>query len=112
MSNDIDIRDKAILDAIAKLSEEVKTEIKEVKTEIKEVKDKQNEMDKKIEVLTEKVEGVSNSLVAKIDGINNTLGAKIDGIDKRVENLEFLNRVGVSALIGGIIALIVKIFVK
>ena len=133
MSNDIETRDKAILDAISQLSGEIKAEIKEIKIEIKEVKERQGETEKKIEVLTEKIVGISNSLEAKIEGnnhtlgakieginqtlgakiegINQTLGAKIDGIDKRVGNLEFLNRVDVSSLIAGIIALIVKIFI-
>ena len=107
MSNDIETRDKAILDAIAKLS-----------TDLNQRMDKLEESNKKLErdlndlrVGQAEIKGEISALDNKIDGVEGKLIEKIDGVEKRVGNLEFLNRVGVSSLIGGIIALIVKIFI-
>ena len=96
MSNDIETRDKAILDAIAKLS-----------TDLNQRMDKLEESNKKLE------RDLNDLRVgqAEIKGEIKALDNKIDGVEKRVGNLEFLHRVGVSSLIGGIIALIVKIFI-
>ena len=96
MSNDIETRDKAILDAIAKLS-----------TDLNQRMDKLEESNKKLE------KDLNDLRVgqAEIKGEIKALDNKIDGVEKRVGNLEFLHRVGVSSLIGGIIALIVKIFI-
>lgn len=74
MSNEIETRDKAILEAISKLSEEIKIEIGTLK-------EKQNEIDKKIEVLTEKV----------------------SGIDKRLDSLDNYFKVILAALAGGVL---------
>ena len=89
MSNDIETRDKAILDAIAKLSTDL------------------NQRMEKLE------ENQTNLRVgqAEIKGEIKALDKKIDAVETRVSNLEFFNRVGVSSLIAGIIALIVKIFI-
>ena len=80
--------------------------------------DKLEESNKKLEkdlndlrVGQAEIKGEIKALDNKIDGVEGKLTEKIDGIEKRVGNLEFLNRVGVSSLIGGIIALIVKIFI-
>ena len=92
MSNDIETRDKAILDAIAKLS-----------TDLNQRMDKLEESNKKLE------RDLNDLRVgqAEIKGEIKALDNKIDGVEKRVGNLEFLHRVGVSSLIGGIVALIV-----
>ena len=97
MNNDSETRDRAILDAIAKLS-----------TDLNQRMDKLEESNKKLE------KDLNDLRVgqAEIKGEIKALDNKIDGVEKRVGNLEFFNRVGVSSLIGGIIALIVKIFIR
>ena len=129
MSNDIETRDKAILDAIAKLSTDLNQRMEKVEESNKkleenlsdlrvgqaEIKGEIKALDKKIDgiegKLIEKIDGIEGKLIEKIDGVEGKLIEKIDGVEKRVGNLEFFNRVGVSSLIGGIIALIVKIFI-
>ena len=129
MSNDIETRDKAILDAIAKLStdlnqrmdkleesnKKLEKDLNDLRVGQAEIKGEIKALDNKIDgvegKLTEKIDGIEGKLTEKIDAVEGKLTEKIDGIEKRVGNLEFLNRVGVSSLIGGIIALIIKIFI-
>ena len=118
MSNDIETRDKAILDAIAKLSTDLNQRMdkleesnKKLEKDLNDLRVGQAEIKGEIKALDNKIDGVEGKLIEKIDGVEGKLTEKIDGIEKRVGNLEFLNRVGVSSLIGGIIALIVKIFI-
>ena len=129
MSNDIETRDRAILEAIAKLStdlnqrmdkleesnKKLEKDLNDLRVGQAEIKGEIKALDNKIDgvegKLTEKIDGVEGKLTEKIDAVEGKLTEKIDGIEKRVGNLEFFNRVGVSSLIGGIIALIVKIFI-
>ena len=117
MSNETETRDRAILDAIASLSSDLNGKMNQLAKDVTEIKIGQAELKGEIKAIESKINTVEGKLIGeikaldnKIEGVSHTLEAKMDGIDTRVGNLEFLNRVGVSALIGGIVALIVKIF--
>ncbi len=108
-SNDLETRDKAILDAIGKLSNDLNGKIDKLEKDVTEIKIGQAELRIEIKNLEKKLTGQSEILDNKIDSIKNTLGIKIDGIDKRVSNLEFFNGLGVYALIMGSIALTIEV---
>ncbi len=121
-SNDLETRDKAILDAIAKLSSDLNGKMDKLEKDVTEIKIGQAELKAEIagtrNELKAEIAGTRNELKAeikaldnKMDGIEGKLTEKIDGINTRVSNLEFLSRVGISSLIAGIVALIVKIFI-
>ena len=107
MSNDIETRDRAILDAIAKLSTNLNQRMEKLEESNKKLEENLNNL----RIGQAEIKGEIKALDNKIDGVEGKLIEKIDGVETRVGNLEFLNRVGVSSLIGGIIALIVKIFI-
>jgi predicted nuclease with TOPRIM domain len=60
--------------------------------------------------LEEKLSGQINSLDEKLSGQINTLDEKVTGFGKRLENLEFVNRSIVVALVVAILGGFAKLF--
>ncbi len=83
-SNDIEIRDKAILEAIAKLSTDLNGRMDRLEKDVTEIKIAQAELKGEIKALDSKIDAVEGKLIGEIKALDN----KIDGLDKRVSLVE------------------------